>query len=220
MGRREALRGERYRLIDTLRGLALVNMVAFHLCYDIFMIYGQDPEWAFRPATVAWERYICVSFILISGISLNFSKHAYRRGLIVSACGLIITLVTAIAMPEEIILFGVLTCIGACMLITQAVRRLLEKCDPFAGAAAFLALFAFTYGVPRGYLGFFNAELIALPKQLYFFRPLALFEKLGWERAFLRGVPVLDWFGRYSLWIYMIHQPLLMGVCFLIFGWI
>ena len=252
MGRREALRGERYRLIDTLRGLALVNMVAFHLCYDIFMIYGQDPEWAFRPATVAWERYICVSFILISGISLNFSKHAYRRGLIVSACGLIITLVTAIAMPEEIILFGVLTCIGACMLITQAVRRLLEKCEPFAGAAAFLALFAFTYGVPRGYLGFFNAELIALPKQLYFFRPLALFglpdgefassdyfplvpwlflfacgffvwraiEKLGWERAFLRGVPLLDWFGRYSLWIYMIHQPLLMGVCFLIFGWI
>ena len=167
MGRNEAVKRERYRLIDSLRGFALLNMVAFHLCYDIFMIYGVDDNWAFRPESVAWERFICVSFILISGISLNFSKHAYRRGLIVSGCGALITLVTAIAMPDEIILFGVLSCIGACMLIAQALRRLLEKCNPFAGAAAAFALFGFSYGLPDGFLGFFNTKLAVLPEELY-----------------------------------------------------
>ena len=244
MGRNEAVKRERYRLIDSLRGFALLNMVAFHLCYDIFMIYGVDDNWALRPESVAWERFICVSFILISGISLNFSKHAYRRGLIVSGCGALITLVTAIAMPDEIILFGVLSCIGACMLIAQALRRLLEKCNPFAGAAAAFALFGFSYGLPDGFqlrfspsylriLGDLALDLVnALKIVAVFYFPLfpwiflfvcgfflwrALTE-LKLDRLFVRGVPVLDYLGKYSLWIYMIHQPVLMGVCVLIFG--
>ena len=33
---------KRYGLIDTLRGFALINMVLFHFCYDIFVVYGVD----------------------------------------------------------------------------------------------------------------------------------------------------------------------------------
>lgn len=250
MERHHAVTGERYRLIDTLRGIALVNMAAFHFCYDYFVIYGNDVKWAARPASVVWERLICCTFILLSGVSLNFSRHACRRGLIVSVCGLAVTLVTLIAMPEELILFGVLTCIGLCMLLTQALRRLLERCHPFAGAAACFLLFGFFYGLPRGFLGFFDTALVMLPEQLYCFRPLALlglpdadfvssdyFPLLPWlflfvcgffvwravirlhgERFFLRGVPGLNWLGKYSLWIYMAHQPVLMGLCVLLFG--
>ena len=157
MEQHNAVKSERYRLIDALRGTALLNMIAFHFCYDFFVIYGNDVKWASRPAAVVWERMICCAFILLSGVSLNFSRHAYRRGLIVSACGLAVTLVTLVAMPDELILFGVLTCIGLCMLITQALRGLLEKCNPFAGAAASFLLFGFFYGLPRGFLGFFDS---------------------------------------------------------------
>ena len=122
---------ERYRLIDALRGLALVNMLVFHFLYDCFMVYGFDTRWALYPGVVVWERYICVSFIVISGISLNFSRHAYRRGLIVNACGLLITLVTALVMPEQIIIFGILNLIGCSMILTQAARKLLDKVNPF-----------------------------------------------------------------------------------------
>ena len=38
------------------------------------------------------------------------------------------------------------------------------------------------------------------------------------DRFLYRRIPVLDFFGRHSLIIYMAHQPLLYGVCYLIFG--
>ena len=241
---------ERYRLIDALRGLALVNMLVFHFLYDCFMVYGFDTRWALYPGVVVWERYICVSFIVISGISLNFSRHAYRRGLIVNACGLLITLVTALVMPEQIIIFGILNLIGCSMILTQAARKLLDKVNPFVGAAVSFILFAFFYGVSEQYLGFFNLHLLELPDSLYranyfaafgihnndFFStdyfPLfawfflfvfgfflwRVFCALRWEKVFKINIPVLGFIGKYTLWIYMIHQPVLMGICFLIFG--
>ena len=240
----------RYSLIDALRGLALINMLAFHFLYDVFVVYGDNYSWALHPWVVAWERYICISFILISGVSLNFSRHAYRRGLIVNACGLLITAVTALIVPEQIIIFGILNLIGCSMILTQAARKLLEKLNPFAGTAVSFALFAFFYGVSNQYVGFFDVRLLGRPDPLYRTNFFAVFVRhnrdffsadyfplfawlflfvcgfflwravcaLQWERFFKLKIPVLDFIGRYTLWIYMIHQPLIMGICFLIFG--
>lgn len=242
--------GQRYRLIDALRGLAMLNMLAFHFLYDYYVVYGSDIGWALNPWVVVWERYICVSFIVISGISLNFSHHAYRRGLIVNACGLLITLVTVFVMPEQIIIFGILNLIGCSMILTQAARKLLEKINPFAGAALSFILFALFYGISEQYIGFFDLRLLELPNALYranyfaafgihnneffsadyfpLFAWLFLFVfgffiwrafcVLRWDNFFKIKIPFLGFIGRYTLWIYMVHQPILMGICFLIFG--
>lgn len=241
---------QRYYLIDALRGFALLNMLAFHFLYDVYVIYGLDFRWPGYPGIVAWERFICVSFIVLSGISLHFSRHAYRRGLIINACGLLITLVTWIFVPEQMILFGVLNCIGCAMLLTQLMRRLLDKINPFAGLAAGFLLFGFFYGLPNGFVGFFGVPLAQVPDFFYTFPPLAVVGlpspgffstdyfpllpwlflyiagfflwrvilSLRWERFFTQRVPVLEVIGRYTLWIYMIHQPVLMGIAYLFFG--
>lgn len=241
---------ERYHLIDALRGFSLVNMLVFHFLYDVYVVCGLDIHWAGYPGIVTWERFICVPFILISGISLNFSRHAYRRGLIINACGLLITLVTWIAVPEQIILFGILNFIGCAMMLTQLIRPLLEKLNPFAGFAAGILLYGFFYGLPRGFVGFFDIAIAKVPEIFYSVPPLAvlglpsreffstdyfpllpwLFLYIAgfflwrvivsrhWERFFTLRVPVLDFIGRYTLWIYMIHQPVLMGVAYLLFG--
>ena len=87
---------KRYELIDSIRGFAIINMVIFHTLYDIFMIYG-DGSFFTSPWCAVWERFICVSFIIISGVSFNFSLHTVRNGIIVSLCGFLVTIVTALA---------------------------------------------------------------------------------------------------------------------------
>lgn len=59
------LKKPRYALIDALRGFSLLNMIAYHLCFDIFQIYAVDTGWMFSNAAVAWERFICFSLSLI-----------------------------------------------------------------------------------------------------------------------------------------------------------
>ena len=239
----------RYRLIDTLRGISLLSMLMFHFCYDVFVICNGDASWARQPGVVAWERTICVSFILIAGISFHFSRRNVWRGLLLNACGLLITLVTAVAAPDQIVFFGILNGIGCSVLLTQAARPLLDKLNPFAGGVLALTLFALFYGLPERYLGCFGVRWITLPEWLYAFRPLAVIglpdnaffssdyfpvvpwlflywcgffawrivQRLHAGHFFLRGVPLLEKIGQVSLWVYMLHQPLLMGICYVFF---
>lgn len=78
---------KRYYLLDSLRGISTVSMVAFHLCYDIFMMYGLNTSWYFYPMTAVWERSICVAFILLSGMCLNFSGNGIKE-VFFKSCGL------------------------------------------------------------------------------------------------------------------------------------
>lgn len=240
---------QRYNLIDSLRGFAIINMVAFHLLYDIFEVYGLSQGWFSRPLTIAWERFICISFILISGISVNFSHHTLKRGIIVNLCGFAVTVVTVLAMPSQAIWFGVLNLIGCGMIFCHFLRGAFDKYNSFAGFFVSLVLYAITYGIPSGYAGFFGLRLIEMPEVLYQFKPLAFlgfpsadfisadyFPLIPWIFLFVAGyfawkcvirlkienifrikIPVLNIIGKYSLWIYLAHQPVLMGICMVVF---
>lgn len=240
----------RYHLIDALRGFALLNMLAFHLLYDIYMIYGLDSGWFFQPLAVVWERFICVSFILISGISFNFSRRAYRRGIILNLFGFAITAVTVLAIPGQAIWFGILNLLGCAMLILQPLREYLEKIKPIIGFLTSLLIFALCCGVPQRYIGFFGFKIFDLPDALYSFKWLSflgfksadfasadffpiipwlflfaagfflwrVIENAGAQQIFTLKIPVLGTIGRYSLYIYLAHQPLIMGVLMLVFG--
>ena len=78
MERRQAVKKERFCLIDSLRGLALVNMIAFHLYVFVFaFLIGK--HFSFLPylKTVFLPEFILtvLGFLLIYGILLFFSKR-------------------------------------------------------------------------------------------------------------------------------------------------
>lgn len=242
----------RYYLIDSLRGFALINMLLFHLLYDLFMIYEIDSSWYFQPLTVVWEHFICVSFILISGISFNLSHRAYKRGIVLNLFGFAVTAVTVIAIPEQAIWFGILNLLGCSMLILQPLRAKLEKIKPLCGTVFSLLFFAFTYGIPKRFVGFFDIKFFNLPDVLYGCKWLSFlglksedfystdyFPIIPWvflfaagyfiwrfiksinaDKFFMLKIPVLGLIGRCSLWIYLVHQPLIMGILMLIFNYI
>ena len=180
-------------MLDAARGAAVINMIAYHLCYDIFCVFGVWLDFQTFVPAVIWERLICFSFIIISGAVTNFSQHGIRRGVIVSLCGFAITVVTVLITPEQSIWFGVLSLLGCAMLAAHILRRELSRIRPAVGCALFLVLFALCYGIPDGYIGLFSLPLIRLPEALYRYRFLAFmgFPPEGFFSA--DYFPILPW---------------------------
>lgn len=239
----------RYGTIDAVRAFAVINMVIFHFLYDYFAMAGDIDAFVTDTAVVIWERFICITFILISGVSLNFTRSGYKRGLIVLLCGCIVTAVTYFFIPEQMIWFGALSFIGCAMILTYALRGLFSRINPWTGASVSLILFILFYHIPDGYIGLFSLRLVDLPSALYELGWLAwlgfpakdfvsadYFPLLRWIFLYISGyfiwggikragldahlrknVPVLGFIGRHSLLIYMIHQPVLYGICCLLF---
>lgn len=158
----------RCALLDALRGLTVINMVLFHALYDWVYIFGLPASWGYQglPGFV-WQQGICCTFITLSGFCAAMGRHTVRRGAVVFALGAAVTLVTLLFMPDELILFGVLTLIGSAMLLVGACKPLLQKIPAPAGFAVSLALFALTREAAAGALGIFFHPLVKLPRLLY-----------------------------------------------------
>ncbi len=241
---------KRYHLIDALRGFALLNMLLFHMLYDIFMIFSVNQTWAYQPLTGAWERFICCSFILISGVSICFSKNSFKRGIILNVIGFIITAVTVIIMPNQAIWFGILNFLGCAMMIVYPLKAYFEKIPPLIGTVISLALFTILYGLPKRFIGFCDVRIFTLPDSLYQCKWLSFFglpsadffstdyfpilpwmflfiagyfvwrfiESKNWDNVFKLKIPVLDFIGRHSLVIYVVHQPVTMAILYGVFA--
>ncbi len=162
----------RYNLLDAVRGALIINMILYHALYDVVHILGIPIEWYTGPIGYIWQQGICWGFILLSGFCFRLSKRPLRHGLIVLGAGVLVTLVTAIAMPSERIIFGVLYLLGLCALIQCAVWAIWSRLGlpPFPAALGLiLAALAFflTREVPSGYIGFEGLRLFPLPQWLY-----------------------------------------------------
>lgn len=242
----------RYLLFDTIRGVAVINMILYHLSFDIFALYGVDPQWVRYPAVYIWQQCICASFILVSGFVWSFGKKTnFRRGCILNLWGLVITAVTALIMPDFIIIFGILNFIGCAILITIPADRFLRQLPPAAGIIISLLLFVMFRNIYQGYIGIGSRQLFILPEKLC---QIKLLIPLGFPSSgFFSSdyVPVLPWIflfltgyylhslfqkhstfkdragisvfwltfiGQHSLPIYLLHQPLCLGLCILLFS--
>lgn len=157
----------RYALPDTLRGLTLLSMIAYHGCWDMVYILGADWPWYQSSGAYLWQQSICWTFILLSGFSFSLGRRHWRRGWLVFGCGAVVTAVTLVVMPGQEIWFGVLTLLGSCMLLGALLERPLGRVPAGAGLVLSAALFVLTRSVNRGYLGFEGLRLAALPGEFY-----------------------------------------------------
>ena len=204
-------------LPDALRGLALLNMLAYHAMYDWVYVFGHESSWynIWAPGCHVWQQYICWSFILLSGFSFPLAKRPAKNGLIVAGCAAVLTFVTAVFMPSEAIWFGVLHLNAAAVLLTCLVYPLLHRLPAGAGLAASAALYRanlFWLGLP---------DLTRFTSADYF--PVVPWVFLFWCGVFLAGLwkpkrgeaPAalrpLCAIGRNTLLVYMLHQPVIYG---------
>ena len=143
----------RYALLDELRGLDLVSMMLYHACWDMMFLFGIWMDWYAGMPGRLWQQTICWVFILLSGFCVQLGHHTLRRGAQVFGAGALVTAVTLLFMPEDRVIFGVLTLLGSAMLLTDLLEKPLRRIPPAAGFAISAVLFALTRNVSAGYLG-------------------------------------------------------------------
>ncbi len=220
--------------LDTLRGLTLISMILYHAMWDIVYIYNNDISWYKGMPGFVWQQSICCTFIVLSGFSWPLGRRPVKRGILVSVCGLIVTAATLYALPEEPVIFGILTFMGVAMLITYFIDKM-----PVNRAALFMAaliLFILTRHISSGifgvnhltaffgfpYPGFISSDYFPLiPWYFLYLCGYSLNGILlgsGERSEKVRGLlasgicPPLEFIGRHTLFIYMLHQPVIMAV--------
>lgn len=118
----------RYALLDELRGLDLVSMMLYHGCWDLVNLFGIQADWYYGLPGHLWQQSICWVFILLSGFCVQLGHHTLRRGAQVFGAGALVTAVTLLFMPEDRVIFGVLTLLGSAMLLTGLLE---SRCGAF-----------------------------------------------------------------------------------------
>ena len=178
----------RLALLDSLRGITLISMILYHACWDAVYIVGADWPWYRSRGGFIWQQSICWTFILLSGFCVPFSQRIFRRGLEVTAAGLVVSAVTVFLMYDERVLCGVLSFLGAAMILSGILDRILlknavntwtrepaeqERPSSAGGASALIGfavcclLFYITRWVNRGFLQLWPGRTLILPAFLF-----------------------------------------------------
>ena len=223
----------RFDRLDALRGAAIVWMIGYHFCFDLNHFgliapqrFNLDPFW--------WgQRTAIVSlFLLCAGLGQAVALQQgqgwprfWRRWAQVAGCAVLVSLGSWWMFPRSFIFFGVLHGIAVMLLITRGLGagRWLWP----AGLAALLAPWWLSHEVFNPAWAAWTGLVTRKPLTEDFVPLLPWIGVMWWgvaagtwllhERAhWLRGaVPrplaPLAFLGRWSLSVYMLHQPLLMG---------
>lgn len=158
---------KRYYTLDYIRGFAIFNMILFHTFWDLVYIFNYDLPWFNTSIAYIWQQCICWTFILLSGFCYSLSSNKLKRGLIIFACGLLISIITELLIPDNHILFGVLTLIGSAMILIIPFYKYIDKINPILGFFVSMILFLISRNVNNGYLGFESFDIYELPTFLY-----------------------------------------------------
>ena len=213
----------RYALLDELRGLDLVSMMLYHACWDLVFLFDVNMRWYAGTPGRLWQQTICWVFILLSGFCAPFGRYMLRRGTVVFGAGAVVTLATLVFMPEGRVIFGVLTFLGAAMLLTGVLEPLLKKVMPAVGLGGWKlmlpqSLYANYFTAFFGFYPdwFYSTDYFGLLPWLFlFWAGYYLHKAVGRRRMgpLRRPVcPALGWMGRHSLLLYLLHQPVIYGV--------
>lgn len=223
--------------LDALRGLCILAMAAVHLVYDL-ELYGLARGMLSRPFLFLMD-WGGVVFVLLSGCCATLSRNSLRRGFLVFGCGLLVSAVTVVLAltgfgEAVVVYFGVLHCLGTCMVLWSFLRKLPRPWLTVLGIAAAAAgawlrsrTFGFSWLIPLGFVprGFVTADYFPLLPHLGFFLLGALLGEILYPRrkSLLPGshenaapVRFLCLCGQNSLLIYLLHQPVITGLLWLL----
>ena len=232
--------------IDFIRGLAIILMMIFHLIVDLtdFYAYGLD---YFRGFWYLEGKLSAILFMLICGVSSTLGRHNFLHGCKVFMWAMLLTAVTYIYNENCYILFGILHFLGISLLSANFMRRLpITWLLLISSTTIIIGLLFSTRFVTTPYLfplGLMNSTFISMDYYpLFPWYGVFLFGIIGGKMLYghkkrlgLRQVSYIQpkfqtsltplhfrknitWLGQHSLVIYLIHQPILLALLYVLLG--
>lgn len=238
---------QRYWEIDSLRGIAVIMMIVYHVLFDLDFLHIIN-----FPLQTIWFRLflypIGTLFLLLVGVSLVLSYNRYtqkneivppftkyfNRGIILFLLALLITVLTWVYPHEGFIVFGVIHCIGLSVILAYFFISKPEISLITGFVIVLLGIYFMNITVSNPYLFWLGLKTPS-------FYTLDYFPLLPWFGVILIGVfigqciyPLLEKkymmrqktprvfkpitvLGKNSLIIYLLHQPILYALLFILF---
>lgn len=231
--------GLRFDRLDAVRGLAMVWMVLFHFAFDLNHFGLWQPKQNFH-ADALWttQRSVIVSlFLFCAGLGQAVAlaqgqgwPRFWRRWVQVAGCALLVTAGSALMFPRSFIFFGVLHGIAVMLVVMRlsaGAGGWLWLLGALAIALPQVAAHPLFDGPQLSWLGLVTRKPVTedyvpiLPWLGVMWWGLAagrwaLSRRPGWLAGPLpaAGRPLAA-LGRWPLTVYMVHQPLLIGLLML-----
>ena len=221
----------RYFQLDFIRGIAILLMMVFHLCFDLNIFHFIDIDIYNREGRdwFYFRMIILTLFISCVGISLALAneekteiRKVAKRFMQLSFFSILITVASYIIFPQTWIYFGVLHFIALASLMALLFVRL-EWIALLLGVMI-VALFNldiinmhWLYELLKGALNL-PARTEDLVPLLPWFGVVLIGIIIGKKRLFLfplssnKFTKFISLSGKHSLVIYLLHQPLFFGI--------
>jgi uncharacterized membrane protein len=242
-----AAAGARAGAIDAWRGAAIALMISYHFCFDLNYFHVIHQDMNHQPFWLGARSLIVTMFLTLVGISLVLSANRQAgwrsfgmRQFRIGACAALVTAGSYAMFPATFIYFGILHFIFFASFIGMALVRARVPATLLAAAGVLAIAVALLWSDPWfdaalwRWVGFMTHKpftedyvpmfpwtgVVLLGITLGKLLPTRVLKPAAPGAVATRN-PVLRLarlMGRHSLLIYMVHQPALIGVLYLLVG--
>ena len=230
----------RFPVIDALRGLAILMMFIFHFSFDLAYFGYSQQDFYHDPFWLHFRTVIVTTFLTVMGISLYLAhhqgfkrRHYLRRLAWIVICAGLVSLSSYFMFPRSMIFFGILHFIAVASLLGLLFLR-------WYWLNLIIGIGLILLGNLVNYHLFDHPALQWLGMMTH--KPITedYVPLLPWFGVVLLGIFIANWAytrkqftwiwqwqanfaplralrfaGRHSLIIYMLHQPIFIGLLYL-----